>query len=199
MSQKADVERWDRWARTYDRGWRARLFLRPLYRRLLELAAPGPRERVLDVGAGTGSVVASMLARGAHAFGADPSAGMVRAATSKAGPRFVVAAAEALPFPSGAFDLAITSMSMHHWRSAERGIAEMARVLRPGGRALLADLEGRGFFRLSNALARLRPRPHAPRYLRREEVASALVSAGLALGRQVVRRRRVLLTLARRP
>lgn len=191
-------ERWDRWAPKYDRGLRARRFLRPLYDHLLAVAAPRAGERALDVGAGTGTLAAMVAASGARAFAADPSAGMAGVAAAKLPGRAVVAAAERLPFPDGSFDLVTTSMSLHHWRDARAGLAEAARVLAPGGRAVVADIEGRGILRrlavtLAHLFARDEHRHHA-----RHEIAEALRAGGLEVGSQRAWRYGVLVTVARR-
>jgi ubiquinone/menaquinone biosynthesis C-methylase UbiE len=194
---RTDIERWDRWARTYDRGLAQRFVLRPLYAKILEIIDPRPGERMLDIGAGTGTVVAQGTARGAGAFGVDPSVEMVRVAHGKAPGRFVVAAAEGLPFPTAAFDVVTTSMSMHHWRAAEEGLAEIGRVLRPRGRALVADIARRGLAgRITDLVGRLGR--HRARYLGTGELAAALRAAGLEPVRRVVYRRGILLTLAER-
>lgn len=191
------VERFDRWARTYDRGLRHRWFFRPVHRRLLEIADPRRGERALDVGAGTGTMVASLRAAGADAFGADPSPGMIAVASGKSPGRFVVAAAEALPFGGGRFDLVISSLSIHHWSSVRAGLGEMARVLAPGGRLVVADLERpRLLRRLATAVAHRGTHAHHPP---REQIAAALREAGLAGVRQARVRRGVLVTLARAP
>ncbi len=46
----------------------------------------------------------------------------------------------ALPFPDGSFDLVVSTFSMHHWSDPAAGLGEIARVLRPAGRALIWDL-----------------------------------------------------------
>jgi SAM-dependent methyltransferase len=48
-----------------------------------------------------------------------------------------------LPFPDASFDLVVSALSMHHWAEPEKGLAEIGRVLRPGGRALVWDLRSR--------------------------------------------------------
>jgi SAM-dependent methyltransferase len=59
----------------------------------------------------------------------------------------------ALAFPDGSFDLVVSTLSMHHWAEPTAGLAEIGRVLRPGGRALIWD------FRPG-----VRPHPFGPRH-----------------------------------
>jgi ubiquinone/menaquinone biosynthesis C-methylase UbiE len=54
-------------------------------------------------------------------------------------PSFLVGDAAALAFPDGSFDLVVSTLSMHHWADPAAGLAEIGRVLRPGGRALIWD------------------------------------------------------------
>lgn len=147
FSHERDIGHFDRWAPSYDRGWAQRIFFRPLYRRALavvETLAPDP-EHILDVGCGTGGFLRLAAARvpAARLTGVDPSEAMVAqaVAANPAGGRltFVRAAAEALPFPDGTFDLALSTMSFHHWADQAKGLVEIGRVLRPGATLLLAD------------------------------------------------------------
>ena len=55
-------------------------------------------------------------------------------------PDFVAGGVAALPFPDDSFDLVVSTLSMHHWADATAGQAEIGRVLRPGGRALVWDI-----------------------------------------------------------
>ena len=55
-------------------------------------------------------------------------------------PDFIVGDVAALPFPDKSFDLVVSTLSMHHWADATAGLAEIERVLRPAGRALIWDL-----------------------------------------------------------
>ncbi len=66
---------------------------------------------------------------------------------------FVVAGAEALPFPDGSFDRVWTIHSFHHWEDPARGIAEARRVLRPDGRFLIVESESRGAHGLDRSRA----------------------------------------------
>lgn len=80
---------------------------------------------------------------GARVVGADAAPAMLVQAARKAGGRNVVlvaAGAEQLPFVDGAFDAAVTAISAHHWVDPGAGFKELARVLHPGGRVVVADV-----------------------------------------------------------
>jgi ubiquinone/menaquinone biosynthesis C-methylase UbiE len=115
-----------------------------------DVAAAAPTGgRVLDVGCGPGHL-ANRLARdhGLEVTGLDLDPMMIERACANAiqtvvaelRPTFVVGGVAALPFPEGSFDLVVSTLSMHHWADATAGLAEIARVLRPGGRALVWDI-----------------------------------------------------------
>ena len=105
--------------------------------------------QVLDVGCGPGHL-ANRLARehGLELTGLDLDPAMIERARANAEraviverrPTFVVGGVAALPFPDASFDLVVSTLSMHHWADATAGQAEIGRVLRPGGRALIWDL-----------------------------------------------------------
>jgi ubiquinone/menaquinone biosynthesis C-methylase UbiE len=116
---------------------------------LLELARLRSGESVLDVGCGTGSL--AILAKKrvgstASVCGVDASPEMIARARFKARRahaevRFEVAAAQALPYPQAQFDVALSTIMLHHLgRSGRRDLArEVRRVVKPGGRVLLVD------------------------------------------------------------
>lgn len=156
-----------RQAQFYDlRVWLMFLGRVSTLRRLsLDLAALRPGERVLDVGCGSGdlALAAARQVGGAGAVrGIDAAPEMVEVARRKARRRrlavqFQVAAVEALPFPDASFDVVLSSLMMHHLPGdlRRRALAEIRRVLRPGGRMLIVDLDAAG---------RL-PRPWEPGWL----------------------------------
>jgi ubiquinone/menaquinone biosynthesis C-methylase UbiE len=55
-------------------------------------------------------------------------------------PSFLVGDVASLSFPDASFDLVVSTFSMHHWADPAAGLADIGRVLRPGGRALVWDL-----------------------------------------------------------
>ena len=99
---------------------------------------------VLDVGCGPGHLAARLADRGLDVAAIDLDPAMVERARRRLGPRAEVAVADvaALPFPDTSFDLVVSTLSMHHWADHQAGLAEIARVLRPSGAALVFDLGG---------------------------------------------------------
>lgn len=119
-----------------------------LTRRAIELARIGAADRVLDVAAG-GGASALLLARevGCRVTGLDYGAGAVAEAAEAASvaglepiARFVRGDAEALPFEDSSFDVVLCECSLCTFTDKATAVAEMARVLRPGGRVAIADV-----------------------------------------------------------
>jgi SAM-dependent methyltransferase len=109
---------------------------------LLDAAGVGPGARVLDVGCGTGAGTAAAAARGARATGVDLAEGMLDVARRRhPALRFVAGDAEALPFADGDFDAVVAGFVLNHLPDPDRAIAELARVLAPGGRVAVAVWE----------------------------------------------------------
>jgi ubiquinone/menaquinone biosynthesis C-methylase UbiE len=130
-----------RLAPEYDRRWAG--YVAASVGATLTRLALRPGERLLDVGCGTGTLLAAALraAPGARVAGADLAPEMLAAARAKLGPEVPLAAADAtrLPFRTGSFDAVASSSSLHYWSDAPAGVAECARVLRPGGRLVITD------------------------------------------------------------
>lgn len=108
--------------------------------RVLELL-PERLGRVLDVGCGPGVMVEAVLARGGTFEGIDLSADMVQAAVERfghlGGVRFRQGTIEALDLPSDAYDQVICMAVLEYLTTPDRALAEVARVLRPGGQAIV--------------------------------------------------------------
>lgn len=102
-------------------------------------------KRVLDVGTGDGTYAIEAAARGADVVGLDASAGNLAAAKSRASARGLAIAlgegrAEALPFGARTFDVVLAVTVLCFVPEPERALAEMSRVLTPGGRLVLGEL-----------------------------------------------------------
>jgi demethylmenaquinone methyltransferase/2-methoxy-6-polyprenyl-1,4-benzoquinol methylase len=178
-------------------------------RQAVALARLGRGGRALDVGTGTGDFALALLARSAHGAtvtGVDISVGMLavagrRAARARVGSRYrrVIASVEALPFADGSFDRITAGFVIRNVGDIPRGLREMRRVLRSGGRAVVLDLHTplnplvrrlyRSYTFLSPRLAAaLGSDPEAYRYLPRsieafygpEMLAGLLRDAGFA-------------------
>jgi SAM-dependent methyltransferase len=110
---------------------------------LLALAGVAPGKRVLDLCCGTGRAAGAAAALGAHAEGIDFAPAMVERAR-KAFPalKFDVGDAEAIPLEDSTFDAVVCSFGLFHLADAGKALKEIARVLRPGGRAALSHWVG---------------------------------------------------------
>lgn len=101
---------------------------------LLDAAAVGPRTRTLDAGTGPGTVAAAAHARGAvvTAVDAEPSmAALARRSVPAAAVH--IAALPRLPYPDAAFDAVVANFVLNHVGRPAAALAELRRVLRPGG------------------------------------------------------------------
>jgi ubiquinone/menaquinone biosynthesis C-methylase UbiE len=98
--------------------------------------------RILDVGCGTGRLLRSASATflSSTLVGLDPSRGMLLAADPACPVALVRAQAERLPFAEGSFDLVLATSSYRHWSDPRSALREIARVLAPDGRLILADV-----------------------------------------------------------
>ena len=140
--KEAARRRFDRWSKTYERDRRSRFNARPQQEALAALNLQHG-DRFLDVGCGTGAAVRTAAEVVERSVGADLSPEMIaRARELAAGipaAEFVVSDSESLPFPTAAFTALLCSSSFHHYPNATAALAEMARVLEPGGRIAIAD------------------------------------------------------------
>ncbi|HVB05816.1 MAG TPA: ubiquinone/menaquinone biosynthesis methyltransferase [Acidimicrobiales bacterium] len=123
-----------------DRRWRVRTV------RALGLA---PGQAVLDLASGTGPLLATLRARGLRALGADLSYEMLAAGGARAAGSLQGDAA-ALPLAGGALDGVVSGFALRNFADLGATFAELARVLRPGGRLAILEVD-----RPANPLLRL--------------------------------------------
>jgi len=92
---------------------------------------------IYDVGTGEGQVARMLAAQGSAVFGADPFVAQVAEAQGRGGgPSYVQAEAAAAPFADASFDAAVACLVFEHIVDLDRAIAEVSRVLKPGGQFL---------------------------------------------------------------
>ena len=147
MARDRDLAAFGERAQHYDEGWLGELH-HQIADRTADLALTCVRapRRILDVGCGTGYLLARLAARVPQAealAGIDAAPAMIRAAQARAIDgrlRFVAGTAERLPWPAATFDLVVSTTSFDHWADQRAGLAQCARVLAPGGCIVLADL-----------------------------------------------------------
>ncbi len=152
FKQRARAQ-FDAWAHGYDRSILQRLIFQPSYDAFAELLVEwygdSPRTvRMLDVGCGTGTLAAGVALSQLpiEVIGLDYSVAMCVKANDKARAAqvdrlagFVAGDSEHLPFADGTFDVLTCSNSFHHYPHQQAAVAEMYRVLAPGGRLMIID------------------------------------------------------------
>ena len=137
------------WAGPYDAL--TNLLLQPSQKSIGVLALVKTGDKVLDVGCGSGRLTMaaqSWAGIDGQAIGIDPSPEMIQVARKNAArtrlkAKFEVGVVESLPFPDASFDVVLNRLMLHHLPGdlKQRGLAEMRRVLKPGGVCLVVDFE----------------------------------------------------------
>jgi demethylmenaquinone methyltransferase/2-methoxy-6-polyprenyl-1,4-benzoquinol methylase len=178
-------------------------------RRAADLAEVGAGDRVLDVAAGTGDLTIELAGRvgpGGEAMGCDFSEAMLARARVKAPSlRFELGDALALDYTDGEFDAATVGFAARNFADLDRGLREMARVVRPGGRVVMLDFTTPQrpplstffriwFDRMVPVLGRLAGQPQAYEYLARSvrrfpgpaELAATMERCGMTNIRYIV-------------
>jgi ubiquinone/menaquinone biosynthesis C-methylase UbiE len=137
--------------------------------RMVELGVRSGAERVLDLGCGAGHTALSFAPRVTEVVAVDLAEAMLEQGRRLARERgienvdFRQGDVERLDFPDGSFDVVTSRFSAHHYPAPERALAEVVRVLRPGGTFLLADSvapEAHGCDSFLNTLEVLRDPSH---------------------------------------
>jgi len=145
--QEKTIEYFSRWAKTYDEGPLKRWFT-TVHREVIRAIDPQPNDAILDVACGTGKALRAMapLAHSGRLAGVDMSADMIEEARQRAAEidhlEFHVSSADQLPFDDATFNSVTVMNAFHHFPDQPKAIAEIVRVLKPGGRVCIADMTG---------------------------------------------------------
>ncbi len=130
-----------RYLRHLPEMWRS-----PMNDAVIDLVDPRGGERVVDIGAGMGAGALPAAVTGAHVLAVEPTPFVRRVlrmrrafSRSRACVEVVDGSAERIPVADRSIDAIWAVNTMHHWIDVERSVAEIARVLKPGGRVLLVD------------------------------------------------------------
>lgn len=190
-----DITRFNRWAATYDRSLMQIAFFGPVHAKIISLLKQkGPQDpqcTIVDIGCGTCRLLRTVSANWPEAalFGVDPAEQMLLAAhRHNPNVTFILAPAESLPLPDQTAEMVLSSISFHHWADPQRGIQEVARILRPGGWFCLAD----HIF--------LPARLFGDNVKSRNQIRALMTGAGLSIRQhQSMGVRFVLITLAQKP
>lgn len=137
-SWSEDAESWSEIAEEWSRSWGS--FPRPVHLRLLEACRVEAGTRVLDVGCGSGELLAALTQRGARAAGLDPSIGMVERACRTAPDAEVRQGSwRSIPWPDASFDVVTAVNALQYADDTSAAVAEALRVVRPGGVVAIAN------------------------------------------------------------
>ena len=113
---------------------------------ILSVLKPREKDLILDVGCGTGNYSLKLAKFGCNVVGIDPSKDMIERAVEKSknlglsNVRFEVARAENIPFPDGYFDAVVSVTAIEFFKSVERSVREMFRVLKEKGRLVIGTI-----------------------------------------------------------
>jgi ubiquinone/menaquinone biosynthesis C-methylase UbiE len=146
VTADATDEAYRQWAPSYDDPGNELLALDlPLVR---EILASAPGGTAVDAGCGTGRLAALLAEQGHAVTGVDSSEPMLELARDRVpGARFLVGDLTALPLPDDSSDVATTGLALTHVPDLEPVLMEFARVLRPGGQAIISDVHPDLLFR----------------------------------------------------
>ncbi len=143
MTKRTSEEQFNKQAEHYNAQWNK--WSEVSLNWLLDHSKSSPQDRVLDIATGTGFTALAFAQKVKEVVGLDVSEGMLAQARKYASDEgltnihFEKGAAESIPFPDASFDIVTCRVAPHHFLSMPKFCSESFRVLKPGGRFLIAD------------------------------------------------------------
>ena len=135
------ADQWDRMRESF--------FSEEVREKALAVAGVEPGKQAADIGAGTGFITEGLLQKGLNVIAVDQSPSMLSEMEKKFSRsglvEFRLGDAESLPIPDETMDYVFANMYLHHVESPPEAIAEMTRVLKPGGKLVITDMDEHGF------------------------------------------------------
>ena len=143
------IRRFDDWSATYEQSFTWKHFFDPVHLLMLREVGDVGGLSILDLGCGTGDMLRRFAAAGAaRLVGVDASDGMLEVASRLCDGygnfELLAGSAESLPFPAEEFDIVTSCIAFHHFPDPSGALREAGRVLKPGGRLFICDLDGGG-------------------------------------------------------
>ncbi|MCF3947010.1 class I SAM-dependent methyltransferase [Acidiphilium iwatense] len=154
---------------------------------IVEAANPGPRDRVIDLACGPGSVACALARCATHVVGLDATAAMLDQARTRAEKQgfadieWLEGSIYDAPYPDGWFDICTCRFAFHHLQDPVRAFGEMVRLTAPGGRIVLCDglaSDDRQKAEAFNRMERLRD-PSTVAFRTFETLRTLFIEAGL--------------------
>ncbi len=140
----SDKSYFDRVAEEWDQ-LRERFFSDTVREKALAVAGVQRGKRAADIGAGTGFITEGLIRLGLQVIALDESRAMLETMKKKFGHLkgidYQLGEGENLPIPTGSVDYAFANMYLHHVENPSKAIREMVRILKPGGRLVITDLD----------------------------------------------------------
>lgn len=160
---------WDRMRSTF--------FSEKVREKAIALAGVKEGKLALDVGAGTGFMTEILMEKGLFVVAMDQSKAMLERMRKKFSDRdrvvYLIGEAEVIPLLDNSVDYVFANMCLHHVENPDRAIREMVRVLKPGGKLIITDLDEHNFTFLKEE--------HHDRWMgfKREDLKRWFLDAGL--------------------
>ncbi len=174
----SDAAGYDRWFDTPWGRYAARVETRAVLRALGDIEG----KTTVDVGCGTGRLTAALRTRGAHVIGVDPESPMLNLALGRIGP-LVAGDALAIPIGDNTVDVAVAVTVLCFVADPSAAMAELARIVRPGGCILIGALNPHSPWGLAHRHELTAPPWNAARFLTRQQ----LLALGAPYGHVKVR------------